>query len=75
MSDYSHDATSTPTPATPALADAMVAATEALAYHDKRMGKRLRRLKGEEAFEDEPSTGVTCAVVPDPFPPAAARRA
>jgi hypothetical protein len=68
---------STPIPATPALADALSVASEAIAYHEKRMGKRLRRLKGEDAFPDEPSTGVLnrCDVMPDPFPPPPPRRA
>ena len=78
MSDFSTmGSDSTPIPATPALADALSVASEAIAYHEKRMGKRLRRLKGEDAMPEEPTTGVIsipCEIMADPFPPPPAPR-
>jgi len=63
----SHD--SRPPSPTPCLQEALDRADQELAYHGKRMDKRLRKLKNlpPPAFEDEPNTGVFS--LPDPFPP------
>jgi hypothetical protein len=60
MTDYSEEGTPSHPPATQSLAEAIDIASEALEYHERRMGKRLRALKGEDPEEgdDEPGTGV-----------------
>jgi hypothetical protein len=73
MSDYAESEPSVHTPATPSLAEAIETAKDALRYHDGRMGKRLRRLKGEEPLpDDECDTGVIHIPeeirMQDPFP-------
>lgn len=54
-------------PVSAALQEALDKAEESLEYHDRRMGKRVRSLRGEPVFDDEPATGVRC-ILPDPFP-------
>jgi hypothetical protein len=51
---------SLPPPITPCLQEAIDRVDQELAYHDRRMTKRVRKLRNEPppAFEDEPNTGV-----------------